>query len=424
MPSLPLEGTIPVTGGVLEERSAERRSSFFDKCFAFQDVAFARQQGYYPFFKPIAKNNGSRVIIEGREFIMAGSNNYLGLAQDPRVQAAARKAMDKFGVSCSGSRLMNGTLTLHEELEERLAHFTGRQSALCFTTGYQTNLGAISGLVGKGEHVLTDKYSHASIMDALLLAQGRERSFRVHRYRHNDMQDLENKLRAIPPEQAKLIVTEGVFSMEGDIAPLPKIDRLARTYNAGIYLDEAHAFGVIGDRGKGSVEHFGTRAHPDVVMCTFSKAFGSTGGFVAGDSQIVDYIRHFARSLIFSASMPPAHLGAVMESLRIIEEEPERVRRLQAIGERMKNGFQAMGFNIGATATPIVPLIIGDLEKMLLLWQRLYSRGVYVNPVIPPAVPPGRTLIRTSFMSTHADEDLDRILDIVGQEAKMLKIIV
>ncbi len=412
-----------VPGVVPPENTAGKRASFFDKCFAFKDVAYAKQLGLYPFFRPIAKNTGPRVFIEGREFIMAGSNNYLGLAQDPRVQEAAQEAIRKYGVSCSGSRFMNGTLTLHEALEERLAHFTGQEAALCFTTGYQTNLGALSGLVGKGEHVLTDKYSHASIMDALLLAQGRERNFRIHRYKHNDMRDLEIKLQGIPRDQAKLIVTDGVFSMEGDIANLPQIDTLAKAYNAGIYLDEAHAIGVIGDRGRGTVEHYACRAQADVVMCTFSKSFGSIGGFVAGNSQIIDYIRHFARSLIFSASMPPASLGAVIKSLSIIEQEPERIWRLQAIAARMKKGFHEMGFNIGKAETPIVPLIIGDLEKMLLLWKKLYSRGVYVNPVIPPAVPPGRALIRTSFMATHSDEDLDRILDIVGQEAKRLQII-
>jgi 8-amino-7-oxononanoate synthase len=406
-----------------EETPAGRRASFFDKCYAFQDAAFAREQGFYPFFKAIARQAGPRVVIAGREFIMAGSNNYLGLAQDPRVQEAAQAAIRAHGVSCSGSRFMNGTLTLHEALEERLADFTGREAALCFTTGYQTNLGALSGLVGKGEQVLVDKHCHASIMDALMLVQGRDRRFRIHRYRHNDMQDLERRLQAIPREQGKLIVADGVFSMEGDIAPLPRLAALADAYNAGLYLDEAHAMGVIGALGRGTVEHFASPAHPDLVMCTFSKSFGAIGGFVAGAAQVVDYIRHFARSLIFSASMPPANLGAVMESLRIIAQEPDRIRRLQAIGRRMRDGFAAMGFQVGRTETPIVPLIIGDLGRMITLWQRLYNRGIYVNPVIPPAVPPGRSLIRTSFMATHSDEELDTVLEITGQEARGLGII-
>ena len=398
-------------------------ASIFDKCKNFTDATEAREQGMYPFFKPIERAEGIRVIINGRELIMAGSNNYLGLAADPRVEEAGKKAISQYGTSCSGSRFMNGTLKLHEELEAMLADFSGKQAALSFTTGYQTNLGAISALLGRGDHVVTDKYNHASIMDGIFLTTGLNKTIHVHRYKHNNMADLENELRKIPAGSNTLIVTDGVFSMEGDIVKLPELHRIAEKYNAGLYLDEAHAMGVLGDTGRGTCEHYGGADLADVVMCTFSKSFGSIGGFVAGDEGIIDYIKHFARPLIFSASLPPANIAAVMKALEIIRAEPDRIRRLQEIGRKMVAGFKALGFNVGTAETPIVPLVIGNNEKTFLFWKRLFERGVYVNPVISPAVPPNRSLIRTSFMATHPDKDLDTILSVAGEEARKLGII-
>jgi 8-amino-7-oxononanoate synthase len=398
-------------------------ASVFRKCFEWEAAAKARESGLYPFFRPIGEARGTKVIIEGRELIMAGSNNYLGLATDPRMKARAAAAVEHYGTSCSGSRFMNGTLALHEELEARLAAFVGKEAALCFTTGYQTNLGSISALVGRGDHVISDKYNHASIMDGIFLATGISRTVNVHRYKHNNMEDLEKELRSIPIEESKLIVTDGVFSMEGDIVDLPKVRELADRYNAAIYLDEAHAIGVVGPTGRGVTEHFGSSDLADLIMCTFSKSFGSIGGFVAGDHMVVDYIKHFARPLIFSASIPPANLGAAIAALDIMEQEPERVVRLQQIACKMISGFRDLGFNVGTTVTPIVPLVIGDYDKTFLFWKSMFERGVYVNPVISPAVPPNRSLIRTSYMAIHEDDELDTILEIAGEEGRKLGII-
>jgi len=406
-----------------DQEAVGQRADILQKCFDFKDADDARERGLYPFFRPIEGYTGARVISEGRELIMAGSNNYLGLSLDPRVREAALEAVKTYGTSCSGSRFMNGTLKLHEELEERLAVFIGKEAALCFTTGYQTNLGAISALVGKGEHVITDKLNHASIMDGIFLTSGMNREVQVHRFKHNSMEQLEKVLAGIPGDEPKLLVTDGVFSMEGDIAMLPELRKLADTYGARIYLDEAHAIGVIGDTGRGTTEHHSDTDLADIVMCTFSKSFGSIGGFVAGEADVIDYIKHFARPLIFSASMPPANVAAAMKALEIIQEEPERVQRLQEIGRRMREGFKSLGFDIGTSETPVVPLIIRNNEKTFLFWKYLYENGVYVNPVISPAVPPNRALIRTSYMAIHEDDDLDRILELSHKGGKQFGII-
>ncbi len=395
----------------------------FDKCYDFKDAAEARETGIYPFFKPIEKMVGTKVYIEGHEMLMAGSNNYLGLATDARLEEAARKAVDKFGTTCSGSRFMNGTLDLHEEFESQLADFVQKESAVCFTTGYQTNLGAISALLGKGDHVITDKYNHASIMDGIFLSFGFYKNINLHRFKHNNMEELESILEKIPADEGKLIVTDGVFSMEGDLVKLPEVRKLADDYGAGLYLDEAHAIGVVGKTGRGTCEHYGSFDYADVIMCTFSKSFGSIGGFVAGKAPVIDYIKHFARPLIFSASMPPASIAAAMKALEIIKSEPERVARLQEIAVKMIEGFKSIGFDVGTAQTPIVPLIIGDNDKTFELWLALFNRGFYVNPVISPAVPPKRSLIRTSYMATHEDAELDRFLEVAEEEGKRLGIV-
>jgi len=395
----------------------------FEKCFTWEEAEAAREKGLYPYFIPIQESRGTRVVMEGKELIMAGSNNYLGLSWDPRVIEAAIAATRKWGTSCSGSRFLNGTLSLHEKLEDRLAHFVGRERALCFSTGYQTNLGAISALVGKDEHIYSDKLNHASIMDGIFLAAGMRGKVRVHRFLHNNMESLEKFLSEESRDAPKLVVTDGVFSMEGDIVKLPRMRELCLKYGARLYLDEAHALGVLGKTGRGTEEHFGVTNHADVLMCTFSKSFGSLGGFVAGEDDVIDYIRHMARPLIFSASMPPATIASVDACLEIIEKEPERVHRLQAIGRKMVAGFKSLGFDVGSAETPIVPLRIGDMEKTLLLWRALFDGGVFTNPVLSPAVPPDSTLIRTSYMAIHTDAELDRILEVAGAAGRKLGII-
>jgi 8-amino-7-oxononanoate synthase len=398
-------------------------SSIFDKCTKWNTADDYRERGEYPYFRPIEGYDGSYVFINGNRLLMCGSNNYLGLSLDPRVKEAALKAVADFGTSCSGSRFLNGTLSLHEELEERLTVFTGKEAALCFTTGYQVNLGTISSLMGRDEYIVSDKLNHASIMDAAFFSQGMDKSIKLKRYRHNNMEDLEKTLKGIPEGSPKLIVTDGVFSMEGTVVNLPRLSELAGKYNAAVYLDEAHAFGVLGENGRGTEEHHNFAATADLVMGTFSKSFGSIGGFVAGRAKVIDYIKHFARPLIFSASMPPANLAAASKALEIITNEPERVQRLQQIAQKMIRGFTERGFNIGDTETPIVPLVTGEFEPTLKFFHRLYERGFYVNPVFPPAVPPNRCMLRTSYMATMKDEELDRFLDAARQEGKKLGIV-
>jgi 8-amino-7-oxononanoate synthase len=362
--------------------------------------------------------------MNGREVIMIGSNNYLGLSMDPRVQEAAKKAVDRFGTSCSGSRLINGTFSLHLELESRLARFVGREAALAFTAGYLANLGAISAILGRKEHVLSDRYDHASIVDGIMLSIGLTGGqVKMHRYHHNSPEHLDKTLAGLPPDEPKLIVTDGVFSMEGDIARLPELRQVAERHKARIYLDEAHALGVLGATGRGTEEHYGAGKQADLLMGTFSKSFGGIGGFVAGDHQIIDYIKHFSRPLIFTASMPPAMIGAVMATLEIIEKEPEHTRRLQQIARFMIKEFKALGFKVGVAETPIIPLLIGNNDKTFMFWKALFENGVYANPIVSPAVPPDRSLLRTSYMSIHTDSELDSVLSVCKREGRKLGII-
>ncbi|GAB4169967.1 MAG: pyridoxal phosphate-dependent aminotransferase family protein [Calditrichia bacterium] len=397
----------------------------FQKCYDFlQRVDEVKSMNIYPYFLPIEENWGNTVQMEGRQIIMIGSNNYLGLSRDPRVREAAAKAIEKFGTSCSGSRFLNGTLQLHHELEEKLAEFTGKEAAITFSTGYQSNLGAISTLVGKGDYIITDKTNHASIFDGIFLSAGfNGGKIFVKRFKHNDMQDLERVLQSLKPEDPKLIVADGVFSMEGDIIKLPEVIRLAKQYKARVYIDEAHAIGVIGATGRGTGEHFDMAEDIDVLMCTFSKSFASLGGFIAGKKEVIDYIKHQARPLIFSASIPPANLATVLTTLEIIKKEPEHVQRLQMIGRKMKEEFDAMGFETGETETPIIPIVIGEDIKTFQFWRALYDAGIYANAVISPATPPGRALIRTSFMATHTDEELDYVLSVFKKLGKEFSII-
>ncbi|MDZ7373697.1 MAG: aminotransferase class I/II-fold pyridoxal phosphate-dependent enzyme [candidate division KSB1 bacterium] len=391
----------------------------FEKCYRFTRAKEAMAAGIYPYFRAIESGADTQVVIDGRQVIMVGSNNYLGLTQDPRVKKAAQDAIERFGSGCTGSRFLNGTLTLHEELEERLAAFMKREAALVFSTGFQTNLGTIATIVGKDDLIFADRDNHASIVDGCRLAFGK-----TVKYRHNDMADLERVLRMYADDDAgKLIVTDGVFSMGGDIVDLPQLVTIAKKYGARIMIDDAHSIGVLGEHGRGTAEHFGLEDQVDIVMGTFSKSFASIGGFIAGDEPVIHYIKHHSRSLIFSASPPPAAVATVLACLDIIEKEPERRQRLWEITEKMRRGFRELGFNTGNSQTPIIPIIIGEDEKTFAFWKALFENGVYANPVISPAVPPGMSLIRTSYMATHKDEELDRVLEVFEKVGRQFGVI-
>jgi 8-amino-7-oxononanoate synthase len=394
----------------------------FDKCRAFTRADEVRAMGLYPYFKPIEENDGPVVIIEGRKIIMAGSNNYLGFTTHPKVKEAAIQAVRKYGTGCSGSRYLNGTLDLHNELEARLAEFLGKEACLLFSTGYQTNQGIIATLVQKGEYVFTDKENHASIVAGTLITKGMQGE--VIRYRHNDVRDLKRVLGRSPLNAAKLVVTDGVFSMSGDIANLPGLVAAAKKRNARVMVDDAHGIGVLGKGGRGTVSHFGLDGQVDLIMGTFSKTFASLGGFVVAERSVIEYIKHHAAALIFSASMTPASVAAVIAALDLLQSEPERIERVHRNANKMRRGFASMGFKIIPGDTAVVPVVIGDDLKTFLFWRELFEAGVFVNAVISPAVPPGLQLLRTSYMATHEDEHLDRILEVfqkVGRELGIIK---
>ena len=376
----------------------------FDKCQAFSRAREAQAAGLYPYFIPLTDSEGTEVTVGDHRLIMIGSNNYLGLTTHPKVRRAAIEATERYGTSCTGSRFLNGTLELHRELERRLAEFVGTEAALVFSTGYQTNVGTISALVGRGDFVITDKEDHASIVDGCRLSFGEMR-----RFRHNDMAHLERLLAGLPSEMGKLVVVDGVFSMGGDIAPLPEIVPLCQKYGARLMVDDAHSIGVLGG-GRGTAAHFGVADHVDLTMGTFSKSFASLGGFIAGAAGVIHYIQHNARSLIFSASMPPVNTAAALAALEVMQEEPERIVQVNQIGAYMRAGFRQLGFDVGASETPVVPVIIGDDTRTFLAWKMLYEAGIYTNPVVSPAVPPELALLRTSYMATHTDGQLDRVL--------------
>jgi 8-amino-7-oxononanoate synthase len=418
----------PIDGRPQKGRPAAAKSTgrlgidIFKKCYGFTRAREAKEQGWYPYFKPIQSGSGTQVVINGRKLIMIGSNNYLGLTQHPQVKAAAIKAIEKYGSGCTGSRFLNGTIDLHEEVERRLAVFMKKEAAVCFSTGFQTNQGIISTVVGKDDVALCDRANHASIIDGCRLSFGT-----TLKYRHNDMEDLERVLttnRAEITEASGLIViTDGVFSMEGDVADLPRLVELKRRLGFRILVDDAHGIGVMGPNGRGTAEHFGLETETDLVMGTFSKSFASLGGFVAGEARVIDYIKHHARSLIFSASMPPSNVATVLACLTIMESEPERRERLWTITRKMKQGLQQLGFNTGLSVTPILPVIIGEDQLTFGFWKGLFENGVYANPIVSPAVQPDHALIRTSYMATHSDEELNRVLDVFEKVGKQLGII-
>ena len=365
----------------------------------------AKEMGIYPYFIPLDHAEGTEIVVGERRLIMLGSNNYLGLTMHPAVRNAAEAAIREFGTSCTGSRFLNGTLTLHCELEERLASFLGKEEALVFSTGYQTNLGVLSALIGRNDLVICDKENHASIVDGCQLSLGRMR-----RYRHNDMEDLVRVLNACPDDAGKLLATDGVFSMSGEIAPLPEIVSLCEETGTRLLVDDAHGIGVVG-AGRGTAHLHGVEDRVDLIMGTFSKSLASIGGYIAGETTTIDWIRHMARSLIFSASLPAPNVAAVLAALDIIEKEPERVDQVNVVADRLRNGLRELGFDVGHSVTPIIPAFIGDSIDALKAWRFLFDTGIYVNVAIPPAVPPGQSLLRTSVMATHTDKQIEKVVE-------------
>ncbi|RUM53376.1 MAG: 8-amino-7-oxononanoate synthase [Methylococcus sp.] len=375
-----------------------------DKCYGFQRAHAAKKAGYYPYFIPLDENEGTVASYKGHRLIMIGSNNYLGLTTDPRVKVAAQEAIEKYGSSCTGARFLNGTLALHEELEQELAELVNKEAALVFGNGYQVNLGVISSLLGRRDVAIIDHDDHASIIDGCRLSVGETR-----RFHHNDLDHLDHVLRTCSDSVGKLVIVEGVYSMGGDIAPLPEIVELCRKHNAQLMVDDAHGIGVIGE-GRGTAAHFDVSDGVDLIMGTFSKSLASLGGFIAGDAQVIHYIKHFARTMIFSASVTPPNAAAALAAVRIIREEPQRIKRLAEVSERMKKEFTDMGLDVGNTETPIVPIILGDEMTTLGLWRALFDAGIFANAVIPPAVSPNASRLRTSYMATHTDEQLDMVV--------------
>ncbi len=392
-------------------------ADLFDKTGVFTQAKEAMEMGIYPYFRALSESEGTTATFEGNDVVMIGSNNYLGLTTDPRVRQAAHEALERYGTSVTGSRFLNGTLELHRELDRRCAEFVGKEAALVFPTGYQTNVGTISALVQKGDYVILDKDAHACVVDGSLMARGE-----MKRFRHNDMDSLDSVLRRLPANSGKLVVVDGVYSMGGDIAPLPDIVTICKRYGARILVDDAHGIGVTG-QGRGTSEHFNITGEVDLIMGTFSKSLASIGGFIAGSAEVIHYIQHHARSLIFSAALPAPNAAAVLKALDIIESEPQHVEQLWANATYMRAGLNELGYDTGESNTPIIPVIIRDEYRTALAWHALIEAGVYTNPVIPPGVPPNNSLLRTSYMATHRTEHLDRALEsfkIVGDRLDLV----
>jgi len=394
------------------------RCALLDKVRGFESADQLRALGLYPYFRVISSAQDTEVLINGKKVLMLGSNSYLGLTNHPKIKEAARAAVEKYGSGCAGSRFLNGTLDIHLELERELAQLVRKEAVLLYSTGFQVNLGVISALVSKGEFVLGDKSNHASIVEGCLLSQGK-----FLRFPHRDMATLESRLRNLNPECGKLVVVDGVFSMEGDIIPLPELCRIAARYGATVMVDDAHAIGVLGKNGAGTANHFGVTDQVHLIMGTFSKSLASLGGFIASDAKTIDYLKHHSRPLIFSASMSPANAAAVLAALRIMTKEPERIARLWHNTARMKEGLRRLGFGLGDSQTPILPLYCRDLLLAFKLCKRLHEEGVFVNPVVSPAVAPGQELIRISLMATHTDQQIDFALDKLGKAGKELGLI-
>jgi len=380
--------------------------ALFEKCRQFTKARELQAIGLYPYFNPISESEDTVVVIDGQKRIMLGSNNYLGLTHHPKVLESASRALNRYGSGCTGSRFLNGTLDLHEQLEAALATFLGKESCLIFSTGYSANLGLIAGLIGRGEVVYLDKLDHASIVDGAKLSYGE-----TERFNHGDLVTLERRLERNASRRGSMIVVDGVYSMEGNIADVPGLSRLARKHGVALALDDAHALGVLGPNGEGTAAHFGMTDDVDIIAGTFSKSLASIGGFVAASENVIHYLRHHSRPLIFTASLPPSNTAGVIAALQVLQDEPERRESLWANTLHLQEGFRSLGFDIGPSQTPIVPVSIGALEKTFVMWRRLFDAGVFTNPVGPPAVPPSQCRLRTSLMATHTFDQIDFALE-------------
>jgi 8-amino-7-oxononanoate synthase len=391
----------------------------FQKAYEYNRADGIIEAGLYPYFRKITQNDGPVVMMNGIETIMIGSNNYLGLSQHPKVIEAAIKATEKYGTTCSGSRYLNGTTDLHIELELKLAKFVGKEKAFVATTGYMTNLAAVSAIASRGDVLIVDKTNHASLVDGQLNAFGAV----VKRYEHNDMNDLERVLSSIPESKGKMIVSDGVFSVEGNVVNLPEIVRLAKQYDARIYIDDAHGIGVIGKTGGGTLEHYGLSDDVDIVMSTFSKSFASLGGFIAGEAKVIDFIKHTARPIMFGASMTPSSVAATLAALEIIIEEPSLVKKVNDNADFVRTELNAMGYDTGKSETPIIPIVTYDEMNTLKFAKKLADNGIFTNPFIPPGVPEGRSMIRTSYMATHTKKHLEYVVELFEKLGKEYGII-
>jgi 8-amino-7-oxononanoate synthase len=389
-----------------------------DKIALFKDAEMARKRGLYPFFRPIESGQDTEVIIDGQRVLMFGSNSYLGLTNHPKIKEASKKAIDKYGTGCAGSRFLNGTLDIHIELEERLARYVGKEASVLFSTGFQVNLGVLSCITGRNDYLILDEYDHASLIDGSRLSFSR-----VIKYAHNDMDDLRRKLSILPEEAVKLIAVDGIFSMEGDIVKLPEIVELAEEFGANIMVDDAHSLGVIGDKGAGTASHFNMTGDVDLIMGTFSKSLASLGGFIAADFATIDYLKHRARSLMFSASMPPGAVASVIAALDIIESEPERIARLWDNTNYAHKLLVDEGFDLGPTESPILPIYVRDNEKTFLVTKYLQNAGVFVNPVVSPAVPSDSSLLRFSLMATHTFAQIEEAIDKINKVFKEVGVV-
>ena len=392
--------------------------ALFDKCRQFTKAREVKAAGLYPYFKPISESEDTVVTIEGQKRIMLGSNNYLGLTHHPKVLEAASRALHRYGSGCTGSRFLNGTLDLHVQLEGALAEFLGKEDCLVFSTGYLANVGLISGLVGRGETVFLDKLDHASIVDGAKMSFGE-----TERFNHGDLAGLERKLERAGSSRGAMIVVDGIYSMEGDIADIPGLVRVARKHGAALAVDDAHSLGVLGPNGDGTAAHYGMTDDVDIIAGTFSKSLASIGGFVSGSENVINYIRHHSRPLIFTASLPPANTAGVLAALEVLQSDTERHERLWANTRRLHEGFRSYGFEIGPTETPIVPVLIGTMENTFVMWRRLFDAGVFTNPVMPPAVPPSQCRLRTSVMATHTFDQIDFCLETFASIGRELGVI-
>lgn len=396
-----------------------KHPDLYTKMYQFVRTDTARALGYYPYYPKIENSDATEVTIDGKQKIMLGSNNYLGLTNHPKVIEAGIEALKKYGSGLTGSRLLNGNILLHDELEEKLADFVEMEDALVFSTGMGVNVGTIVSVCGPKDLVLSDEYNHASIVDGIRFSRAQKSI-----YKHNDMEDLEKKLKNADPKLPRLIVTDGIFSMEGDIVKMKELVELSKKYPSRVMVDDAHSLGVLGPHGNGTAAHFGVTKDVDLIMGTFSKSLGCVGGFIAGEKKVIEYIKHHSRQIIFTASLPPSNVASVMTALELVKSEPERRAQLWENTEFVRKGLQDMGYDTGESTTPVIPVLIGKDSKTFQVWKELMEAGVYTNPVVAPATPPGRGLLRTSYMATHTKKQLEFCLDMfekVGKKAKVLK---